>query len=104
VHKTASNSHCYSGAAAALSKQIILFCTSRELPYACVIYTVDYCTVLRMQCRPNKEERIKRCTQRKLQKLFSCLILHAFLDIVMNGGLVPYRNKDIVYRDMSYKL
>ena len=25
-------------------------------------------------------------------------MLHAFSDIVMNGGLVPYGNKDIVYR------
>jgi len=38
VHYTACNSHCYSSVTAALSKQIILFCTSRELPYhiACV--------------------------------------------------------------------
>jgi hypothetical protein len=30
-------------------------------------------------------------------------MLHAFSDIVMNDGLVPYGNKDIVYKDMSYK-
>jgi hypothetical protein len=31
-------------------------------------------------------------------------VLHVFSDILMNGGLVPYGNKDIVYRNMSYKL
>ncbi len=30
-------------------------------------------------------------------------MLHAFSDIVMNGDLVPYGNKDIVYRNMKYE-
>ena len=46
----------------------------------CVVYTVDYSTVLHVLCaewtkQRKCEEKIKRFTQRKLQKLFDCFIL-----------------------------